>query len=118
MNDTMTLQNDVVSQWAIEFTELLLKAVDESQLTNLEKEALQLLKTWNGLMDRDLVQPTIYQATRRTLSRSIIFPHVNASLHYIMYGVNLTPVSAQSEVRNDTCQSVKKTSVFGKTNYD
>jgi acyl-homoserine lactone acylase PvdQ len=94
----MTLQNDIVSQWGIEFTELLLKAVDESQLTNLEKQALQLLKDWNGLMNRDLVAPTLYQATRRTLSRSVIFSHVNANLHYIMYGVNLTPVSAQSEV--------------------
>jgi penicillin amidase len=108
VNDTMTLQNDIVSQWGIEFTELLLKAVDESQLTNLEKQALQLLRDWNGLMNRDLVAPTLYQATRRTLSRSVIFSHVNANLHYIMYGVNLTPVSAQSEfIGHDSVRIVK-----------
>mgnify|MGYP002387299986 FL=1 len=98
VNDTMTLQKDILSLWGVEFTELLLKAVDETQFTNLEKEALQLLKNWDGVMDRNLVAPTLYQSTRRTLSRSIIFAHFNATLHYIMYGVNLTPVSAQSEV--------------------
>jgi penicillin amidase len=71
--DMEGIHADRISSPALVFRDALVKVlpVDGSC-----RQAIDLLKDWDGSMDRDLVQPTIYSQTRLHLTRELITHHL------------------------------------------
>jgi len=58
--DVQSMLNDVQSENAPEIAASIIKNIDQNQLEELEKEALQYLQSWRGNYDKDEVAPTVY----------------------------------------------------------
>lgn len=58
--DVAKMIYDVTSVTAPEIISHLIKSIDKSKFSPSEKKALQILKTWNGLFEKESVAPVVY----------------------------------------------------------
>lgn len=62
VGDFKNMQNDSKSKLTEKLIEKCFKVLDPSQMTPKELEAYELLKNWDGTMDKELVQPAVSES--------------------------------------------------------
>ncbi|MBN1117745.1 MAG: penicillin acylase family protein [Bacteroidales bacterium] len=59
VEDFKSIQNDQVSTLANRLVEKFYSLLDLSELSNTEKEVAELLQSWNGDMNKELIEPSV-----------------------------------------------------------
>ncbi len=99
VDDFKAIQNDHLSVFARKVTPVFVRALEGTDLNEMEKQALEILKNWDFVMDKSEAAPLIFEKTYNNLMKTVFHDELGDELYGQLIAQDLVPSYLLDQIR-------------------